>query len=82
MYGSQEVLDMASWLTIPADMDWHRPVPDGCYEYLKYLWNRYKTPIYMTENVGSVSCQDLVLTLRPGYPRQGREPKVASGCVS
>jgi hypothetical protein len=32
-------------------MGWHRSVPFGCRKMLNYLWDKYKTPIYMTENV-------------------------------
>lgn len=32
-------------------MGWHRSVPWGCRKMLNYLWDKYKTPIYMTENV-------------------------------
>jgi beta-glucosidase/6-phospho-beta-glucosidase/beta-galactosidase len=35
-------------------MGWHRSVPFGCRKMLNYLWDKYKTPIYMTENVSGL----------------------------
>ncbi|RSH91345.1 hypothetical protein EHS25_009644 [Saitozyma podzolica] len=39
-----------SWIGLESDMGWHRSVPWGCRKMLNYLWDKYKTPIYMTEN--------------------------------
>jgi hypothetical protein len=44
---------------------------------LNYLWDKYKTPIYMTENVsglhGALVAEVFVLTRGLGYAGQGRE---------
>lgn len=49
---------------------WLQGVPWGFKETLKYLWNRYKLPLYITENVSyALAERQMLILFRVFVPR-------------